>query len=78
MNMAIAGAAVTGISYGAQVSTVLVLHLVRADASTRRRQPLAFAIPSEITPRKYRVVANLGANVVSLSFRLAIAMYTDS
>ncbi|KAJ9091904.1 hypothetical protein QFC20_007513 [Naganishia adeliensis] len=43
MNMAIAGAAVTGISYGAQ--------------------PLAFAIPSAIMPRKYRVVANLGANV---------------
>jgi hypothetical protein len=35
MNMAIAGAAVTGISYGAQVSTVLVLGLIRADARTR-------------------------------------------
>ncbi|KAJ9118374.1 hypothetical protein QFC24_006203 [Naganishia onofrii] len=43
MNMAIAGAAITGISYGAQ--------------------PLAFAIPSEVMPRKYRIIANLGANV---------------
>ncbi|KAJ9094988.1 hypothetical protein QFC21_005781 [Naganishia friedmannii] len=43
MNMAIAGAAISGISYGAQ--------------------PLAYAIPSEIVPRKYRVIANLFANV---------------
>ncbi|KAJ9102975.1 hypothetical protein QFC19_004532 [Naganishia cerealis] len=43
MNMAIAGAAISGISYGAQ--------------------PLAYAIPSEIVQRKYRVIANLFANV---------------
>ncbi|GHJ83664.1 hypothetical protein NliqN6_0066 [Naganishia liquefaciens] len=43
MNMAIAGAAITGISYGAQ--------------------PLAYAIPSEVVHRKYRVPANLFANV---------------
>ncbi|KAJ9115420.1 hypothetical protein QFC22_005177 [Naganishia vaughanmartiniae] len=42
MNMAIAGAAISGISYGAQ--------------------PLAYAIPSEIVQRKYRVAANLFAN----------------
>ncbi|KAI5450883.1 hypothetical protein NCC49_002624 [Naganishia albida] len=43
MNMAIAGAAISGISYGAQ--------------------PLAFAIPSEVVHRRYRVHANLFANV---------------
>lgn len=66
MNMAIAGAAISGVSYGAQVCSAGILFLDAILMALTLSQPLAFAIPSEVVHRKYRVHANLFANVVSL------------
>lgn len=66
MNMAIAGAAISGISYGAQVCSSGIVFLDAVLMASVLPQPLAFAIPSEVVHRKYRLHANLFANVVSL------------
>lgn len=67
MKMVIAGQVVAGLGFGSQVRhshslSSIVYAKIQADAFGSPFQPLAYAIPSEILPRKYRNAAQAFVN----------------